>query len=107
MEIGFQWIRVSLRAYGGEAPTGNAFFLLLGVEPFEEFRVCSSESAWQAARLELFSVDIRDLEDQPLPYEEFAAQVEKGFKRVARWLANCQLTGLDQWRASGKAADVF
>jgi hypothetical protein len=83
VEIGLRWVRASLRGYGSEDPTGAAFFDLLAVEPEWVPRARPSESAWQAATVELFAVDMADLRANREPREEFAALVERGFLRAA------------------------
>jgi hypothetical protein len=107
IEIGLRWVRASLRGYGGEAPTGTAFFDLLALEP--EWVPCArpSESAWQAATVELFAVDMADLQAYPEPSEEFAARVERGFLRAAEWLGSRPPRAFDCWRGQGRKADIF
>jgi hypothetical protein len=107
VETGLQWLEVSLRGYGGEAPTGDTFFASLGSDPPAEFRRSPSLSAWQAARLVLFSVDMRDLGGFQEPSEEFAARIARGFSRAAEYLSKCQPGALDQWRSGGRNADIF
>jgi hypothetical protein len=107
MEIGLQQVFVSLRGYGGEAPSGDTFFSLLGVQPHPDATFYPSESAWQAARILLFSVDMRELGDFQEPTEEFAARVAAGFAQAATWLRECQTNSLDHWKRLGKKADVF
>lgn len=105
--MGFQWVCVSLRGYGGEAPSGDAFFASLGVPLLPHFSLHPSTSAWQAARLILFTVDMRDLQGVTEPSEEFAARVEQGFRRATGWLRQCHADRLGDWRARGKEADIF
>jgi hypothetical protein len=113
MEMGLQYLRVSLRGYGGEAPTGGRFFTLFepepslfGPEPWPGLRLLPSESAWQAALIELFAVDMRELSGFAEPSEEFAARTERGFVRAARWMSALGRRGLDGWRAEGRQADI-
>lgn len=114
MEIGLLYLGVSLRGYGGEAPTGDRFFTLLapepslfGPEPWPDFRLWPSESAWQAARIELFTVDRRELSSFKEPSEEFATRTQQGFIRAARWMSTLGRQGLDGWRSEGRKADIF
>ena len=107
MNIGLQHIQVSLRGYGGEAPSGSTFFSSLGADPPSEFPLSPSESAWQAARVELFSLSMKDVESAAEPSEEFAARTKRSFGRAAAFLAECKSDGLERWRLSGKTADVF
>ena len=107
IEIGLRWVRASLRGYGGEAPTGAAFFDLLALEPEWVPRARPSESAWQAATVELFAVDMADLQAYHEPSEEFAARVERGFLRAAEWLGSRPPGAFDCWRGQGRKADIF
>lgn len=107
MEIGLRWVRASLRGYGGESPSGAAFFDLLALEPEWVPRATRSDSAWQSANIELFVADMADLQGYEEPAEEFAAWVERGFLRAAEWLDSRPPGAFDLWRARGREADVF
>jgi hypothetical protein len=107
IEIGLLWMRASLRGYGGEAPTGAAFFDLLALEPEATARATPSASAWQSANLELFAVNMTDLQGCEEPSEEFAARIEQGFLRAAGWLNARPAGAFERWRESGRTADVF
>jgi hypothetical protein len=82
METGLQDIRVLLRGYGGEAPTGTAFLDLLGWEPLSGFSAYPSQSSWQGACVELFALAVAELQEFTEPTEEFAARTERGLLRV-------------------------
>ena len=86
IEIGLRWMRASLRGYGGETPTGGAFLDSLDLEPEVTSLATQSASAWQSASVELFAVDMAELQGYAEPYEEFASRVERGFLRAAEWL---------------------
>jgi hypothetical protein len=107
MNIGLQHVQISLRGFGGEAPTGTAFFEMLRLKPDDTCSVSPSESPWQAATIRLFSVSQETLQSHPEPEEEFAAEIRRGFHKAAEWLRLREPTDLDRWRASGKKADVF
>jgi hypothetical protein len=83
IEIGLQWMLASLRGYGGEAPSGTAFLDALELDPDEMQRATPSATAWQSASVELFTVDIADLQGYEEPSEEFAVRVERGFVLAA------------------------
>jgi hypothetical protein len=113
MQIGLQYIRVCLRGEAGEAPTGDRFLGVFEPEPslFEagptpEYRFFPSQSAWQAALIELVVVDMRELSGFKEPSEEFAARVERGFTQAAEWLSRVGTGGLARWRAEGRQADI-
>lgn len=105
IEMGLRWVRVSLRGYSGETPTGAEFFNLLAMEP--ERRFSPSESPWGSSNIELFSVDIADLQGYDEPSEEFAERIEQGFLRATDWLASRPAGVFDRWRESGRKADIF
>jgi len=107
MNIGLQHIQVSLRGYGGETPSGSTFFSSLGVDPPSGSLLSPSQSAWQSARVELFSLSMKEVEGAAEPSEEFAARTQQSFGRAAAFLAKCKVEGLERWRLSGKTADVF
>ena len=107
VQIGLEWVRVSLRGYGGESPTGTAFFDLLAVEPERILGAKPSKSAWQSASLELFAVDMAALGASREPYEEFAARIERGFLQAAAWLDARPPGAFDRWRGQGRKADIF
>jgi hypothetical protein len=107
MDIGLRWIRVTLRGYGGEPPTGHSFFSRLGTEHPAELTLSPSARHWQAARVEMFTVDMHELQGLAEPYEEFSARVRQGFLRAATWLNSCEPSGIEQWREEGRKADIF
>jgi hypothetical protein len=107
VEMGLQWVRVSLRGYGGEAPSGTSFFDLLALEPEWATHARPSESAWQSANLELFTVDISSLQAYQEPFEEFAARIEQGFLRAGAWLDARPPGAFDRWRGQGRNVDIF
>jgi hypothetical protein len=107
IEIGLRWMRASLRGYGGEAPSEAAFFDLLAIEPEASSLAKPSVSAWQSANIELFAVDMADIQGHDEPFEEFASRVERGFLRAAEWLDARPPGAFDQWRAAGRTADIF
>jgi hypothetical protein len=107
IEIGLRWVRVSLRGYGGEVPSGAVFFDFIALEPERAAQARPSESAWQSANLELFAVDMSDLQAYPEPFEEFAVRVERGFLDAAAWLDARPHDALDRWRGQGRRADIF
>jgi hypothetical protein len=100
-------VRTPLRGYGGEAPSGAAFFDLLALEPEWMTHATRSDSAWQSANVELFAVDMADLQASEEPSEEFAARVERGFLHAAEWLDSRPPGAFDRWRDQGREADVF
>lgn len=113
MEIGFRDIRVCLRGYGDEAPTGERFFAVVAperslfeAEELPELQFFPSLSAWRAAMIVLFVVDMREFVAFAAPSEEFVARVEKGFIRAAAWLSRVGIDGLAGWRADGQQADI-
>jgi hypothetical protein len=105
--VGLRWLRASLRGYGGEAPTGTTFLDLLALDPEWVTRARPSVTAWQSASVELFAVDMADLQAYPEPFEEFAARVERGFLRAAEWLDSRPSEAFDRWRGQGRKADIF
>jgi hypothetical protein len=107
IEMGLRWVRVSLRGHGGETPSGGAFFDLLALEPERAAQARPSVSAWQSANLELFSVDMADVQSHPEPFEEFATRVERGFLDAAVWLSARPEDGFVRWRGQGRKADIF
>jgi hypothetical protein len=107
VEIGLRWVRASLCGYGGEAPSGAAFFDVLALEPEWATRARPSESAWQSANIELFAVAMADLQAYREPFEEFAARVERGFLHAAAWLDARPPGAFDRWRSQGRKADIF
>ena len=107
MTIGLQQIRAALRGGGGPDPTGDAFFRLLVLSSDSSLRLSPSTSAWQWALVELFSVAMSDVKDAAEPCEAFAKRVQQGFNHAAFALSHCRRDGLDEWRQSGKEADVF
>ena len=107
IEIGLRWMRASLRGYGGESPTGAAFFNLLAIEPEASSLAKPSVSAWQSANIELFAVDMADLQGHDEPSEEFASRVECGFLRAAEWLDARFPGAFNRWREAGRTADII
>jgi hypothetical protein len=107
MEIGLRRVRATLRGYGGESPSGAAFFDLLAVEPEWVSRDTRSDSAWQSADVGLFAADMADLQGYEEPAEEFAARIERGFSRAAEWMDSRPSGAFDLWRGQGREADVF
>jgi hypothetical protein len=105
--VGLQLVQAFLCGYGGELPTGAAFLDLLALEPEWMPRARPSELAWQSASVELFAVDIAELQAYPEPYEEFAAQVERGFLGAAEWLDSRPSGAFDRWRGQGRKAGIF
>src|SRR5436309_946989 len=99
--------QVSLRGHGGEPPTGNLFFDLLGVQASDGFKAHPSDSAWRAALLNLVDVAIDDCLDAPEPSGEFAARICAGLKRAAEWLSDGREHGFSAWRQAGHKADIF
>jgi hypothetical protein len=107
MEIGLQWVRISLRGYGGEAPSGVAFLDIVGLEPERVALATQSDSAWRSANVELFSVNMAELGTFDEPSEEFAARVDRGFLDAAEWLGSRPPGAFDRWRDQGRMADIF
>jgi hypothetical protein len=107
IEIGLRWVRTSLRGYGGETPSGAAFFDLIALEPEWMTRATRSDSAWQSANVEMFAVAMADLLASEEPSEEFAARVERGFLDAAEWLDSRPPGAFDRWRGQGRVADIF
>lgn len=107
MTIGLQELQVALRGYGGPKRTRDKFFRQICLSDKLDVQFRPSNSAWQAAVVDLFSVSMGDVKDAEEPYEIFAERVQSGFDHAASVLAQCNLDGLDQWRADGREADVF
>jgi hypothetical protein len=105
--MALDWIRVSLRGYGGETPSGNLLFEHLGVEPDSGFKTCPSESSWQAASIILLEVMIENVEEPAEPTEVFADRIDQGLRRAAEWLFSRPVEGFDRWRSTGRELDVF
>ena len=105
--MSLDWIRVSLRGYGGEAPTGRAFFDLLELDDKCGMPLLPGDSPGQAALVELLEVAMQDLTQFNEPSEEFAARVRRGLQQAAKWLDSVPSGALDRWRAEGLTADVF
>jgi hypothetical protein len=102
-----EYFRFLLRGSGGKEPTGMRFFELLGWEPNSGFGAYPSDSAWKAALIELFTIRIEECQAGSERYEEFASRIDAGLKRAAEWLSARPQGVFDEWRASGKNADVF
>jgi hypothetical protein len=107
MNIGLKEIHASLRGGGDAEPTGDAFFRMLGLSDIDPVRLSPSDSAFQAALVELFAVAMRDVKDAPELSEAFEERVQQGFDQAAAVLAQCSREGLEEWRSSGKEADIF
>jgi hypothetical protein len=105
--MGLDWVRFSLRGYGGAKPTGTAFFELVGVKPRDRFELTPSDEPWQAAVIDLLTVDSAECQAAEEPAEEFARRVNVGLKRVAKWLAARSPRAFTKWRTGRKKADVF
>lgn len=105
--MGVDWFQVSLRGYGGPTPTGTELFETLGLEPEAGFATSPSVSAWQAARIELVDVSLEELREYKEPTEEFAARLDRGFRKAAQWLASRPVAAFDRWRATGRQLDIF
>ena len=107
-QTGLDWLEVSLRGYGGEAPSGSSFFDAVQLSPDAGFQAFPSASAWQGARIQFFVVAMgEDSKGSNEPTEDFAIRVREGFDRAAAWLATRALEMFDGWRAMGKEVDVF
>jgi len=109
--MGLQWIRVTLRGYGGESSCDD-FFSIFGTAVPPDFRAEPSRHnpyllSWGAALLELFSVDMNELQTFPEPTEVFSERTRQGFERAAEWLHRCATAGLDEWKMEGMKTDVF
>ena len=107
MRMGLQWVQISLRGYGGEEPTGTAFFELLGLQPADGFPASPSDSPWKSANIVLAEVDMADCRDAEEPFGEFAARLDRGLQRAAVWLLARPPEAFQRWRAAGYKADVF
>src|SRR5262249_4393580 len=107
METGLQDIRVLLRGYGGEAPTGTAFLHLLGWDPLAGFSADPSQSPWQGACVELFALPVAALQEFTEATEEFTARTERGLLWAAQWLRSRPAEALQRWRESGRTVDVY
>jgi hypothetical protein len=105
--MSLDWVRVTLRGYGGETPTGDTFFAQLGLQPDAGFVSRTSGSPWQAASLTLVEVTFQDVEGAEEPHEEFAARMERGLMRAAEWLMSRPEEAFDGWRAAGRKVDIF
>jgi hypothetical protein len=105
--MGLDWVRVSLRGYGGQEPTGRSFFELLAPGREVGFPTSPSDSAWKAAAIELVEVAMDDCREAPEPCEEFVARIDAGLRKAAEWLLSIPLAPLERWRADGHKADVF
>jgi hypothetical protein len=102
-----EWIRFSLRGYGGPEPTGSRFLELVAWTPATGFEAEASDSAWRSALIHLFALSIEDCQPGTESYEEFGARMAVGLKRAAEWLNSLSPEALDQWRALDKRADIF
>jgi hypothetical protein len=107
IELGLKWMRVLLRGHGAESPTGDSFFKLIAVEPEMMDQASPSDSAWRSAILELFAVDMANLQAFDEPFEAFHLQVEQGLSRAAEWLNSRPAEAFEDWRASGRKSDIF
>jgi hypothetical protein len=102
-----QWLRFSLRGYGGAEPTGTQFFDLLSVNPADGFELSPSDSLWKSANIDLLMVDIESCRTGPESHNEFASRINAGLKRVAEWLSARPMGAFETWRSMGKVADMF
>lgn len=102
-----EWVEVSLSGYGGMEPTGTAFFEMLGLEPDNGFVENPSDSAWKSANLVLLEVQLDELKAFEEPSEEFAARVDAGLKKAAKWIMSRHRDAFDRWRALGYKAHIF
>jgi hypothetical protein len=105
--MALDWIRVSLRGYGGEAPTGTALFEQLGLEPEAGFATFPSLSPWQAASVELLEVAFEELQGAEEPHEAFAARIDRGLRRAAEWLLSRPVEAFERWRVAGRKVDIL
>jgi hypothetical protein len=105
--MSLDWIQVSLRGYGGEAPTGGLLFEQLGVEPKSGFVCSPSVLPWQAASIVLLEVAFEETQEAEEPHEVFADRMDQGFRRAAEWLSSRPVGAFDGWRASGRKLDIF
>jgi hypothetical protein len=105
--MALDWVQVSLRGYGGPAPSGTSFFDLLALEPGDGFSTSPSDTSHKAARVELVEVTMDDCLAAPEPHEEFAARLDAGLDRAARWLMARPPGAFEQWRSAGRKADIF
>jgi hypothetical protein len=62
---------------------------------------------YEEASVELFEVEMRDVEDQADPVKAFAERTERGFLEAATWLRQCKVAGLQRWREQGKKAEIW
>jgi hypothetical protein len=102
-----QWIRFSLRGHGGPEPTGVQFFELVGWTPGTGFESHPSNSPWRAALISLFAISIEECQPGTERYEEFAARIAVGLEQATRWLVSLSPAAFEEWRATGKKADIF
>ena len=102
-----EWIRFTLRGYGGPEPTGTQFFEQVGWTPHTGFESHPSNSAWRAAVVDLFAIAVEECQPGTERYEEFAVRIAAGLTRAAEWLNSLSKTAFDEWRSMGKKADIF
>src|SRR4051812_19715127 len=100
--MALNWIRISLRGFGRETPTGRAFFDLLKLPAESDLVLRPSDSPWQAASIILLEVDIEDLKEFHEPSEEFAARLHQGLLKIAERLASFSSGTFEQWRTDGR-----
>jgi hypothetical protein len=105
--VAVEWIRFSLRGWGGPETSGTQFFELVGWAPAAGFEARPSNSPWQTALVHLFALSIGECQHGTERYEEFAARTTSGLKRAAEWLNSLSPAGFGEWRALGMAADIF
>src|SRR4051794_130280 len=104
--MGLDWVRESLRGYGGAEPTDTAFFDLLGLQPGDGFPISPSDARWKTAAVRLVEVVMDDCRSALEPTEEFVARLDIGLRRAAEWLLSLPPQALERWRAGGRKADV-
>jgi len=105
--MSLDWIRVSLRGFGGDAPIGHGFFEALGLENARDLLLRPSDEPDVAASVVLFEVAMGNVISAPEPAEAFAASVRNGFAGAAARLGALRREAFDAWRAAGRHADVF
>jgi hypothetical protein len=105
--MALEWVRVSLRGYGGSTPTGTAFFDLLAVQPSDGFSISASDSAWKAARVQLVEVTMEECRAALKPTQEFVSRLDAGLRRAAEWLLARPAGAFERWRSFDRKADVF
>jgi hypothetical protein len=91
------WLQVSLRGMAGERATGSLLFELLALRAEDGFEVCPSDSPWKAARIVLFQTSMESVAAEAgkgEPTELFAARIQEGFLRAARWSGRARRAGL-------------